>query len=193
MDRQVETPVVLTIPEVTLEELRTYRSTRKPAPTRHDRPLLNTIKLVNSAGENNPNDAALAFSEDMDYLRVEVEDMYDAFLLDPGMGPMMYITSDGRFLRDDRTWDGEGIQFETSLDRVISTLVVGAKKTGIAGLLALLPQRPSSAATCSTCSGHRWWTIQSSPINPDTGRQGSLVCPTCYGRGWVMTETKYTD
>ncbi|WP_437944237.1 hypothetical protein WMF27_15715 [Sorangium sp. So ce281] len=33
----------------------------------------------------------------------EVEDKYDAFLLDPGMGPMTYLTSDGRVLEDLRS------------------------------------------------------------------------------------------
>jgi hypothetical protein len=190
MDKQGESPVVLTIPEITLQELRMRRSQRKPAPQRSDRPILNTVDLVKRAGEIDPKETALTFCEDMDCLQVEVEDKYDAFLLDPGMGPMTYITSDGRILRDARTWDGEGIQFETSLDAVFSSLVVGAEKTGIAGLLDMLPRRPCDAATCATCCGNRWWTFPSSQPTPDTGKRRSIVCPTCFGRGWVVNETE---
>ena len=166
-------PVVLSIPPATLDELRAWRLRRKPAravPT--DRPILTTVELFKRAGELDPCDAAKAFSEDMDCLRAEVEDRYDAFLLDPGMGPMMYITSDGRILRDSRTWDGEGIQFETSLDAVIPVLVIGAKKTDIVSLLDLIPPL-ETGAPCTTCRGRRWFKIQN----------GEFVCPICHGRG----------
>jgi len=39
-------------------------------------------------------------------LQLEVEDSEDAFLLDAGMGPMTYLTSDARVLWDHRSWDG---------------------------------------------------------------------------------------
>ena len=108
----------------------------------------------------------------MDRLQAEVENKYNAFLLDPGMGPMTYIISDGRILSDYRTWDGEGIQFETSLDRVIPVLRIGAKNTGIVSLLDLIPPL-EDGALCSTCQGTRWFKLQN----------GEIVCPTCRGRG----------
>jgi len=166
-------PVVLSIPPATLDQLRARRSRRKPAltvPT--DRPILSTIELVKRAGELDPHDAAKAFCEDMDRLQAEVENNYDAFLLDPGMGPMTYITSDGRILSDSRTWDGEGIQFVTSLDGVIPVLVIGAKNTGIVSLLDMIPPL-EDGAKCSTCQGTRWFKLQ----------KGEIVCPTCCGRG----------
>jgi hypothetical protein len=124
------------------------------------------------AGELDPQETAATFCEDMDRLQAEVEDEYDAFLLDPGMGPMTYLTSDGRVLRDFRTWIGEGIQFETSVDGVIPALVVGAGNTGIISLLDLIP-RLENGVQCSTCKGTRWFQLQ----------QGKFVCPNCCGRG----------
>jgi hypothetical protein len=166
-------PVVLSIPPATVDQLRARRSRRKPATAvPSDRPIITTVELFKRAGELDPQDAAKAFCEGMDRLQAEVEDKYDAFLLDPGMGPMTYITSDGRILRDSRTWDGEGIQFETSLDGVIPALVIGAKKTGIVSLLDLIAPL-EDGAQCSTCQGTRWFKIQ----------KGEVVCPTCHGRG----------
>jgi hypothetical protein len=170
---QDKPPVVSSIPPATLDQLRAQRSRRKPAPgAPGDRPILATVDLFKRAGELDPDDAARAFCKDMDRQQAEVEDRYDAFLLDPGMGPMTYITSDGRILRDSRTWDGEGIQFETSLDGVISALVVGAKKTGFVSLLDLIPPL-ENGTRCSTCHGTRWFHSQI----------GEVVCPTCRGRG----------
>jgi hypothetical protein len=121
------TPIALLIPSSTLDQLRARRARRRPAPAvSSDRPILTTFELAMRAGELDPQETAATFCEDMDRLQVEVEDEYDAFLLDPGMGPMTYLTSDGRVLRDFRTWNGEGIQFETSVDGVIPALVVGA-------------------------------------------------------------------
>jgi hypothetical protein len=173
IQRPVAPPVVLTIPSATLDQLRGRRARRKPAAVLpSDRPILSTVELLMRAEQLDPHAAAKAFCEDMDRLQAEVEDTYDAFLLDPGMGPMTYITSDGRILSDYRTWDGEGIQFETSFDRVIPVLVIGAKKTGIVSLLDLIPPL-ENGAQCSTCHGTRWFQFQ----------KGEFVCPTCFGRG----------
>ena len=60
-----------------------------------------------SASKPDVESAADRFVEGMDQLQDEVENEYDAFLLDPGMGPMTYLTSDGRVLLDMRSWDGE--------------------------------------------------------------------------------------
>jgi hypothetical protein len=170
---QSATPIVLSIPPATLDQLRARRSRRKPVPAvSNDRPILTTVELAMRAGELDTHAAANAFCEDMDRLHTEVEDKYDAFLLDPGIGPMTYITSDGRILRDFRTWDGEGLQFETSLDGVISALVVGAKKTDIVSLLDLIPPL-GNGSECSTCRGTRWFQLQ----------KGEIVCPKCGGRG----------
>lgn len=119
---------------------------------------------------------AQALVDDMRNLRREVEDQHDAFLLDPGMGPMVYLTADGRVLVDGRTWDGEALHEETSVDNATAAVVVGAQKTGIGELLALVP-RLADASPCPTCNATRWMPIG------DTGAQ--VVCPVCYGRAEI--------
>jgi hypothetical protein len=108
-------PVVLSIPPATLDELRARRSLRKAPPAiASDRPVLSTVALFEAAveGKAGPREAE-AFCSDMNRLQAEVEDAYDAFLLDPGMGPMTYLTSDGRILCDHRT----GTARESNLKR----------------------------------------------------------------------------
>jgi hypothetical protein len=119
---------------------------------------------------------AQALVDDMRNLRREVEDQHDAFLLDPGMGPMVYLTADGRILVDGRTWDGEPLHEETSEDNATAALVVGAQKTGLGELLDLV-RRLDGATPCPTCNATRWMPIA------DTGAQ--VVCPVCYGRAEI--------
>jgi len=78
----------------------------------------------------------------MDRLQEEVEKEHDAFLLEPGMGPMRYLTVDGRVLTDGRSWDGAPLREATDTE-AIAALVTGAEKTGIRELLGLLPPCPS--------------------------------------------------
>jgi hypothetical protein len=118
--------------------------------------------------------AAREYSAEMDRLQAEVEAAFDAFLLDPGMGPMTYLTSDGRILNDNRTWDGEGLEFEASEDRAVAALVVGAKKTGIASLIDIIPKLPDGMP-CGECHATRWFRFP----------EGEIVCPVCFGRGEV--------
>ncbi|QEL14212.1 hypothetical protein PX52LOC_01082 [Limnoglobus roseus] len=105
----------------------------------------------------------------------------DAFLLDPGFGPASYLTADGRVLLDTREWSGEPVR-EATPDEAVCVIVVGAKKTGIAGLFELLPPRPFGAATCDRCLGNRFWSFGT---DAGTGRAKTIVCPTCAGHGWV--------
>ncbi|WP_437593381.1 hypothetical protein [Sorangium sp. So ce1000] len=84
----------------------------------------------------------------------EVEDKYDALLLDLGMGPMTYLTSDGRVLEDLRGWDGDELVEVGSLS-AHSALIVGARKTGTVELLELIPQPPPGSSVCSKCRSRR--------------------------------------
>lgn len=171
-------PIVFSIPDATLAQLRARRAERKPATTpKPNRPILTTVEMMVHAGDYDPIEVANAFCDDMSRLQVEIEEEYDAFLMDPGMGPMIYLTSDGRILSDHRTWDGEGIQFETILDHAISFLVAGAKMTGIESLLDLIPPLANSVQ-CEICQGTRWFTC---------GKH-QLVCPACFGRGQRLPE-----
>jgi hypothetical protein len=111
-------------------------------------------------------------------LQDEVESSHDAFLLDPGMGPMTYLTADGRILVDARTWEGDAIT-EATEDEAIGALVIGAEKTGLLALLALLPPAPVEAATCPRCKGSRRAALGPLP---------NLLCLVCGGRGWATPE-----
>jgi hypothetical protein len=122
--------------------------------------------------------AAAGYVGGMDRLQDDVEVGHDAFLLDPGMGPMLYLTGDGRVLIDGRSWDGEALR-EAGDAEAIAALVVGAKKTEIEALLDLVPRRPDDGESCPMCEGTRW----AEPM-PGFGRR--FVCILCGGRGWVV-------
>ena len=111
----------------------------------------------------------------------DVTTTHDAFLLDPGMGPGAYLTSDGRVLIDGRYWDETELR-EATDDEAIAAMVVGAKKTGILELLSLLPNAPDHSSLCDMCCGSRWI-----PGGRDvlTGEPAHIICYACHGRGWV--------
>jgi hypothetical protein len=94
--------------------------------------------------------AAAGYVSGMDGLQEDVEVGHDAFLLDPGMGPMLDLTGDGRVLVDGRSWDGEALR-EADDAEAIAALVVGAKKTEIEALLDLIPRRPDDGESCPMC------------------------------------------
>ena len=125
--------------------------------------------------------AALRYVDGMSQMQREVEDKHDAFLLDPGMGPMLFITADGRVLTDGRSWDGEELR-EATDDEAVGALVVGAKKTKIQALLALIPSASDGGLTCPMCDGRR-------SAEPVAGFGHELVCLLCMGRGWVTVAT----
>lgn len=97
------------------------------------------------------------------------------------MGPMTFLTSDGRVLLDHRSWDGEALRVATYED-AIAALVVGAKKTGISALLGLVPECPEDGSQCPRCAGERW--------DLSLRVQGmEVVCGLCRGRGWVRDDS----
>jgi hypothetical protein len=122
--------------------------------------------------------AAHAYVDAIMGLRNEIEETHDAFLIYPGMGPMIYITADGRVLKDPRSWDGEGELHEVTDAEAIGALVIGAKNTGITALLELIPCQPPDGQTCTTCDGRRW-----EELPPGSGHE--MVCSLCNGRGWI--------
>jgi hypothetical protein len=123
--------------------------------------------------------AANQYVRGMEDIQSEVENEHDAFLLDPGMGPMLFLTAAGRILVDGRNWDGEVLR-EATEDEAISALVVGAQKTGIGGLLELIPSRPTDGSTCPMCFGSR----RAEPV-PGASLP-KMICLLCRGRGWVV-------
>src|SRR5262249_30846661 len=90
--------------------------------------------------------------------RDEIEEAHDAFIMDPGMGPVLYLTADGRVLVDGSGWDDEPLR-EATEEEAIAAIVIGAKKKGIPELLELLPR---GANICSTCAGTHWAPLRGS-------------------------------
>ncbi len=171
------------IPPQVLRQLRDRRSAQRREGPRSAVPasttrFIDTLKGIFQSAKPDPGRAAEVIVQGMDQLQVAVEDQHDAFLLDPGMGPMAYLTSDGRVLWDERSWDGDEVH-EVSGHEALATIVVGAKKTGITELLSLLPPAPDGASLCPKCDGERWATVA-----PGAGPR--LVCLLCGGRGWAM-------
>ena len=177
-------PARFVVPPALLAQLRARRSQqrarrpgRAPAPKAS---LIETFKGLIDSPRPDVARAATSFVDGMDALQREVEDAEDAFLLDPGMGPMTYLTSDGRVLDDHRSWDGEALR-EAMLDEASAALVVGAKKTGITDLLSLVPACPDDGSRCTRCEGERW----DKPLR-EHGLE--LICGLCRGRGWMTRE-----
>ena len=140
------------------------------------------MKRLFSSAQPDVKRVAAEYVHGMGQLQDEVEDKHDAFLLDPGLGPMTYLTADGRVLLDERSFVGDSIR-EATDDEAIAALVVGAKKTGITALLELIPVRPTDTLPCPACNETRWFV--------DRGAEGRLeiVCFVCRGRGWVDQAT----
>lgn len=174
------------LPDSLLEALRARRNEQRhkqdeasrrlhqvptPAPS-----LIDSVKKLFSVSKD-VGQVVAQYVDGMDQFQVEVENEQDAFLLDPGMGPMTFITADGRVLLDMRAWDGEPLR-EATDDEAIASLVVGAKKTTIGELLDLIPTRPLDGLQCPMCSGTRWFTYG----------EIQLVCLLCRGRGWASRE-----
>jgi hypothetical protein len=116
----------------------------------------------------------------------EVTAAHDAYLLDPGMGPAAYLTTDGRVLIDGRHWDETDVR-EATDDEAIAAIVVGAKKTGINELIDLLPSPPQQSTACELCGGSRWITAGKDVL---TGEPGRIICYECSGRGWRHTAAR---
>lgn len=175
-------PARFVVPPALLAQLRERRAQRRAH--RSERAvvakpsLIETFKALIDSSRPDVTKVATAFVDGMEALEREVEDAEDAFLLDPGMGPMTYLASDGRVLEDHRSWDGEALR-EATLDEAIAALVVGAKKTGIVDLLSLVPERPEDGSRCPRCEGERW----DKPLR-EHGME--IICGLCRGRGWVV-------
>lgn len=104
-----------------------------------------------------------------------IEREYDAAILDGGLGTALYLTRDGRVIVDGSGWDDLGVREGTRAESLVA-LIVGARKTGEAGLLALLPARSKGARDCQQCNSTGWIEI---------GDERRFVCTTCGGVGWL--------
>jgi hypothetical protein len=117
--------------------------------------------------------------------RDEITREYDAFLLDAGLGPVTYLSTDGRVIWDDSiggdcVWGVEGTSAEAYM-----AIVAGAHKTGVTRLLDLLPKRPPDAIDCRECDGSGWFNSHGQLVDVN-GQPFSFVCTACAGLGWEV-------
>lgn len=167
--------MALNLPDTLLQQLRDHRQrSAEDAALR-----LHKLQHHQISDEENltkvANNYAIALYQTQD----DVERAYDAFLLDPGMGPALYITADGRILEDGRCWDGAPPHEVLDEDTICAALTIGAHKTGISALIELLPTAPSNAVDCPCCEGTRWSEVFGSD---------KMICVLCRGRGWATNE-----
>ena len=112
----------------------------------------------------------------------DVELAEDAFLLHPGMGPALYLTFDGRILKDSRDWDESAAIEEGTEDDAVAALVIGAENMNLRELIDLLPKKSPNTQTCVRCSGSRWFAFKDY-----FGRPARIICPECRGRGYTSS------
>jgi len=103
----------------------------------------------------------------------------DAFLLDPGLGPSVYLSSDGQIIWDDDGWGIQGTRREA-----LAAIRAGAKRTGILGLQGLLPSRGDASRACPDCDATGWFDNHGQLADVH-GHPFSVVCSTCAGLGWI--------
>lgn len=120
-----------------------------------------------------------------DRLRDPLLREHDAFMLDPGLGPALILTTDGRILEDGTFWDGSPAK-EVPNDAALEAIVIGFEKTGIEALLELLPPRPATALDCPRCGGARFASLHVDGASAaQLAQLPRFICTSCHGLGWV--------
>lgn len=141
-----------------------------------------TLRLP--SGDKLPETVADEYVASMGSWEDQVSESHDAFLIYSGMGPMLYLTSDGRVLEDSRGWDDTGI-VELTGDAAYAALVTGAGSTGIQELLDLIPPMPPGGRPCPRCGGTRRARLLGPDGRPVEGSGPGYPCASCGSRGWV--------
>ncbi len=106
--------------------IRADRAGMKQEPSNQGSNFIDSVRELFSDGAD-AKDAAQSYVAAMSSWQDEIETQHDAFLLDPGMGPMVYLTADGRILQDSRGWDGD-VVVEVVGYKANAALLIGAKK-----------------------------------------------------------------
>jgi hypothetical protein len=112
---------------------------------------------------------------------------YDAFMLDPGLGPAIYLSSDGRIVWDDDGWGVLGTRADA-----LAAIRAGVNKTGVQRLLALLPSRESGSIDCPNCDATGRFDAHGQ-LRDVSGQRFSIVCVTCAGLGWTAPSVVLTE
>jgi hypothetical protein len=116
-----------------------------------------------------------------------IMERHDAFMLDPGLGPPVYLSSDGRVIWDDDGWGVVGTRADA-----LSSILAGVKRTGILELLSLLPPRPAVSVNCPECSASGWFDAHGQ-LRDVSGHPYSVVCMNCAGLGWTAPSLVLTE
>lgn len=103
---------------------------------------------------------------------------HDALWLHTDMGPVYYLTRDGRVLSED-------VILRTPIEEAphraaLSALILGAEHLDAPELLSLLPGRPVAVPDCVGCSGTGRWKLPGETSPPNA----TILCPECGGLGW---------
>jgi hypothetical protein len=103
---------------------------------------------------------------------------HGALWLHTDLGPVYYLTRDGRVLSED-------VILETPIEEApyraaLSALILGARHLGAPELLSLLPVRPVEAPDCVPCLGTGRWRLPGETTPPNA----TILCPDCGGLGW---------
>lgn len=112
---------------------------------------------------------------------------YDAFMLDPGLGPAIYLSSDGRIIWDDDGWGVVGTRAEG-----LAAIRAGAKKTGLQGLLGVFPSRTAASVDCPECDATGRFDAHGQLVDVN-GQRVSVVCTACAGLGWTAPTVHLTE
>lgn len=110
------------------------------------------------------------------------EELHDAFLLDPGLGPATYLKRDGRIV-----WEDDGWGVKPTRAHVYLAIIAGAAKTGLARLRDLLPSRPADAVDCKHCDASGRFSAHGQ-MRDVHGAKISIACIDCAGLGWTSAQ-----
>lgn len=146
-------------------------------------------RIVISTALFAPSAELLAILEDVQRQRGsdDITEKYEAFLLDPGLGPPTYLTREGRVVWDDDSWDVAGTRAEA-----FAAIAAGVRKTGIRKLLELLPERDAAAVDCDDCRGSGRHDADGK-LEDVQGDTFSIVCPKCAGLGWTSPAIRLAE
>jgi hypothetical protein len=113
---------------------------------------------------------------------IEAEDVVHLYY---GLGPALFLTFDGRVLRDNWDWDGRGAYEVSDPKEAWTAVVLGAHGFAFPELLLLLPQRPPNAVDCPVCGGAG--ALFGPPTADGKKSEHWLVCSDrCGGVGWIL-------
>jgi len=117
------------------------------------------------------------WSRDLD----PIEKQYNAVCLWADIGGASYLSFDGKGIY--HNFDADEIIFLKSQVEMNQLLIYGSEKCPT--LKQLLPQRPSDALECQSCSGRGF--VKKDISKAIYKREDAISCNVCGGVGWCAT------